>query len=346
METHDYLDQAAEYMRLAIPLMKKHGVAMTPENYSLWYEYVSGNNAELTEALSECIQQNDVISEKKCSALYSQFFDRGKDQLLIQEMRDELRRVLSEVLNLVSSGVTSSEQISSKLEACLEQFDHDLSQDQVRDVVEDVVNQTRIASSNGGQLSERLNAALLDIEEIKKDIELAKQEAKIDTLTGLANRKVFDESLFKAISEADKNGSDVCIILCDLDFFSSINIKHGHLVGDQVLKVVASSLKNTVKGRDLVARHGGEEFAILLLNTSLTNVSKLAETIRLDIASKRIQRKDTRQPLGVITMSFGIARYVASEGAESFMQRVDRALYMSKRNGRNSVSEAPPPVLS
>jgi diguanylate cyclase len=345
METSDYLDQAAEYMRLAIPMMKKYGVAMTPENYSLWYEYVSGNNAELTKTLTECIEQDESITEKKCLALYSQFFDRGRDQLLIQEMRDELRRVLLEVLNLVSSGVTSSDQISSKLQACLTQFDHELTQEEVREVVEDVVSQTRIASSNGDQLSERLNVALSDIEEIKKDIEQAKQEAKLDTLTGLSNRKSFDESLLKVTMEADKNDSDVCVILCDLDFFSSINIKHGHLVGDQVLRVVANSLKNTVKGRDLVVRHGGEEFAILLLNTSLTNVNKLAESIRLDIAAKRIQRKDTRQPLGVITMSFGIARYVPSEGAESFMQRVDRALYMSKRNGRNSVSEAPPPAL-
>ncbi|WP_289286527.1 GGDEF domain-containing protein, partial [Methylophaga sp. UBA3991] len=99
------------------------------------------------------------------------------------------------------------------------------------------------------------------------------------------------------------------------------------------------------KGRDLVARYGGEEFAIVLLNTSLQNAKNVAENIRLEIASKRIQRKDTRESLGTITLSFGVARYVPSEGSESFMQRADRALYMSKRRGRNCVSEAPPPII-
>ncbi|MBE0440052.1 MAG: GGDEF domain-containing protein, partial [Gammaproteobacteria bacterium] len=184
-----------------------------------------------------------------------------------------------------------------------------------------------------------------DIQGLKKDLEQAKIEAKTDMLTKLANRKAFDELLLKVTQDSDNTGIEVCIIFCDLDFFKKINDTHGHLVGDQVLKVVASSLKSAVKGRDLVVRYGGEEFAILLLNTSLSNVKKLAENIRLDIASKRIQRKDTRESLGTITMSFGIARYFPNEGSESFMQRVDRALYMSKRKGRNAISEAPPPII-
>ena len=130
-----------------------------------------------------------------------------------------------------------------------------------------------------------------------------------------------------------------------MDFFKNINDKHGHLVGDQVLKVIANTLTKSVKGRDLVSRYGGEEFTITLLNTTLENAKKLAEAIRIEIASKRIQRKDTREPLGQITMSFGVARYVPSEGVDSFLQRADRALYMSKKNGRNMISEAPMPIL-
>jgi len=82
-----------------------------------------------------------------------------------------------------------------------------------------------------------------------------------------------------------------------------------------------------------------------LLNTSLQNAKKLAETIRIDVASMRVQRKDTQQSLGKITMSFGVAHYFPSEGTESFLQRADRALYMSKRKGRNAVTEAQPPVI-
>jgi diguanylate cyclase len=329
----DINEKAAEYMRLAVPLMKKHGVAMTPTNYTLWYEYVSGKNDALNRAVNESIAENTIFSEQLSNDLYAQFFDRGKDQLALHEMR------------VVASGLSNSDHVSSELTKCLDKFHPDLSQSEVRAIVEQVLSQTRVALSNGSELSDRLNSAVSDIEEIKRDLEQAKRESQLDTLTQLVNRKTFEQHLYKSTKDADETGADVCVILCDLDLFHNINSKHGHLVGDQVLRVVAKSLKSAVKGRDLVARHSGEQFAILLLNTSLNNVKTLAESIRLDIASKRIQRKDTRESLGDITVSLGIASYVAPEGAESFMQRVDRALYMSKRNGRNTISEAPPPFM-
>jgi diguanylate cyclase len=112
-----------------------------------------------------------------------------------------------------------------------------------------------------------------------------------------------------------------------------------------VLKVIARTLTNLVKGHDIVARYGGEEFAIILRNTTIQNAVNITNKIREEIASKRIQRKDTQQSLGQITVSFGVADYVSTESIESILQRADRALYMSKRNGRNRVTEAQPPIL-
>ena len=220
-----------------------------------------------------------------------------------------------------------------------------MSREEVHNVIEDVLTETRLSVSNSSLLTERLNTTTAEIQDLKKDLEEATRDAKTDMLTNLANRKSFDELLEKATRDADGSGLELCMIFCDLDYFKRINDKHGHLVGDQVLKVVATSLKSAVKGRDIVARYGGEEFAIVLLNTSLVNVKRLAENIRVEISSKHIQRKDNRESLGTITMSFGVARYYPSEGPESFLQRADRALYMSKRKGRNAVSEAPPPVI-
>lgn len=345
MQYSEDKEQVAEYMRLALPLMTKNGVPMTPDNYTVWYEYVSGRNARLTAKIDALLLEENGITQQQSKELYEQFFDRGKDQAALQEMRQDLRRVLTEVLNFVSAGAVTSAKSSQKLKSFLDSIHSDMSQEEVHEIIDQVLEETRIAASSGDLLTERLNSAVSDIQGLKKDLEQAKIEAKTDTLTKLANRKAFDDLLSKVTQDADNTGIEVCIIFCDLDFFTKVNETHGHLVGDQVLKVVASSLKGAVKGRDLVVRYGGEEFAILLLNTSLSNVKKLAENIRLDIASKRIQRKDTHESLGAITMSFGIARYFPNEGSESFMQRVDRALYMSKRKGRNAISEAPPPII-
>lgn len=345
MEYSEYHDQAAEYMRLAIPLMKKHGIAMTPANYAVWYEYVSGNNTDLNNAVDEQINVKKELSDTESRELYQRFFDREKDQIAILELRQDLVRVFDEVLNYIHRSVDSSTHSNEHFSEVLTKLNPDMTREQVHVVIDELVVETRVAMSSGQELTEQLNSATTEMYELRKALDDSKRLAKTDTLTKLANRRAFDEIIMKVTKDADHIGVDVCLIFCDLDFFKKINDKHGHLVGDQVLRVIANTLTGAVKGKDLVSRYGGEEFTITLLNTNLENAKKVAEAIRVEIASKRIQRKDTREPLGDITMSFGVASYVPSEGVESFLQRADRALYMSKKSGRNMVSEAPPPVL-
>lgn len=345
MDYSELSDKAAENMRLALPLMKKHGVPMTPDNYAVWYEHVSGANAELSEKLHAMLTDNPILTESQCTGVYEQFFNVERELVQVVEMRQELARLLKEVISFVYSTVAHTDRSNNHLAELLTRINRDMSPQEVHEVVEQILDETRQAMTNGEELSERLNTAVAEVQTLKKELDQSKREAKTDTLTGLANRKAFDELVTKVTQDADNSGLDVCILFCDLDIFKEVNDKHGHLVGDQVLKVVSNTLKDSVKGRDLVARYGGEEFSIILLNTSLQNAKILADNIRKEIASKRIQRKDTRESLGQITMSFGVARYVPTEGVESFMQRADRALYMSKRKGRNCVSEAPPPII-
>lgn len=345
MDYSELSDKAAENMRLALPLMKKHGVPMTPDNYAVWYEHVAGANAELSEKLQAMLTDNLILTEAQNKGLYEQFFNIEKEHLQVVEMRQELARLLKEVISFVYSSVAHTDKTNSHLADLLTRINRDMSPQEVHDLVEQILEETRLVVSGGELLSERLNTAVAEVQALKKELNQTKREAKTDTLTGLANRKAFDDLVSKVTNDADGSGLDVCLLFCDLDIFKEVNDKHGHLVGDQVLKVVSNTLKDSVKGRDLVARYGGEEFSIILLNTSLQNAKTLAENIRKEIASKRIQRKDTREALDQITMSFGVARYVPTEGVESFMQRADRALYMSKRKGRNCVSEAPPPII-
>ena len=345
MEYSEYQDQAAEYMRLAIPLMKKYGIAMTPANYAVWYEYVSGKNGALIDAVDEKIENDHQLSDKESRVLYERFFDREKDQAALVEMRQDIRRILTEVLTFLASGAVASEKSNQRLQDVIAKFHPDMSRNEMHSIVDEVLAEAKLVASSSEILTERLSSVSSEMRDLKKDLDEARREAKTDTLTKLANRKAFDDMLLKLTRESDKSGVEVCLIFSDLDMFKIINDTHGHLVGDQVLKVIANTLKDAVKGRDLVARYGGEEFAIILLNTSLQNAKKLAENIRIDVASTRVQRKDTQQSLGKITMSLGVAHYFPSEGVESFLQRADRALYMSKRKGRNAVTEAQPPVI-
>ncbi len=145
-------------------------------------------------------------------------------------------------------------------------------------------------------------------------------------MTGLANRKSFDEYIQTAVAEGEQDKQSLSIIFCDLDYFRDCNAKHGHLLSDQVLKVVANIIKATVKGRDFDASYGGEESTTTMINTLLEGAKAIAEVIREEISAKHNQCRDSKESLGQITMSFGVANYCVSEGVDSYLQRADRAL--------------------
>jgi diguanylate cyclase len=343
---NNYQDQAAEYMRLALPLMKKHGLALTPTNYTIWFEYVSGNNFALREAIDKHLNESDEpLTDKHCRELYERFFDPNKNASALAEMRQDIRRILTDILGQMTNGLNSSTSAGDNLSRILDDLNEDMTQQQLHQVIQSVVIETRSIAAANQSMTSQLSSIVAEVKDLRKGLDDARADAKTDTLTQIANRRGFDEAMTKVINESEAIGSQFCLVMADVDSFKALNDEHGHFVGDQVLRVIARSLKNLVKGHDIVARYGGEEFAIIFRNTTIQNAVKITNKIREDIASKRIQRKDTQQSLGQITVSFGVADYVSSESVESILQRADRALYMSKRNGRNRVTEAQPPIL-
>jgi diguanylate cyclase len=126
--------------------------------------------------------------------------------------------------------------------------------------------------------------------------------------------------------------------MIDIDHFKQVNDTHGHLVGDKVIRFIATQLSKNVKGRDIVARIGGEEFAILLPSTQLENARILAESIRTKIEKSQLKRVDNSKSLGSITISIGATCYIRGETTNEFYHRADKALYRSKHAGRNKVS--------
>src|SRR5439155_8965313 len=112
-------------------------------------------------------------------------------------------------------------------------------------------------------------------------------------LTELANRKHFDETIEAAVHASDQRGEPLSLLMIDIDHFKSFNDTFGHTTGDQVLRLVAMSLKQNIKGQDLAARYGGEEFAIVLPNTPLKNALKVADQIRRIVMAKELRKKST-----------------------------------------------------
>ncbi len=170
--------------------------------------------------------------------------------------------------------------------------------------------------------------------------EEATRRARSDALTGLANRRTFDEALARAIAEADRFGHNVGLVKCDVDNFKRVNDLYGRDVGDHVLRSIAASLSSGVRGVDLVARYGGDELVMLLGKADVAMAWEVAERMRATIEAKTIR---VGEHLVHVTASFGVASYpeTAHAGDELF-PAADKALYAAKHEGRNCVRFARP----
>jgi diguanylate cyclase (GGDEF)-like protein len=172
--------------------------------------------------------------------------------------------------------------------------------------------------------------------EFKAHLDTCEEEAFTDHLTGLANRRRFERQLEREVSRTSRYGHAFCLLLLDIDDFKQVNDNYGHEAGDEALRSLAKVLQEGTRGIDLAARIGGEEFAILLTETSLGGATDVAERLRLAIKGVQI-------PLvGHITASLGVAECPSSaQTARELQAAADAALYEAKRQGRDRVAQAP-----
>jgi diguanylate cyclase len=207
----------------------------------------------------------------------------------------------------------------------------------LRSIVESLVQTTTEMEQANQKLEARLNASKQEIVRLQENLEAVRSESLTDPLTSLHNRKSFDAALTAAIAAARMSGESLSLVMMDVDHFKKFNDTFGHLTGDQVLRLVALSVKQNVKGQDIAARYGGEEFAVVLPNTILRSAATVADQIRRVVMTKELKKRSTGENLGRVTISIGVATLNPGDTAQSLIGRADTCLYAAKRQGRNRV---------
>ena len=173
------------------------------------------------------------------------------------------------------------------------------------------------------------------IESLQAKQEDLRKQAITDSLTGMVNHEQVFSELARVLTAAQRERIPLCILMADLDYFKKVNDTYGHQSGDMVLRETSERIKSSLRDFDLVGRYGGEEFMILLVNTTLDTAGLIAERIR--IAIEREPMPTTSQPINV-TVSMGIAAAGEADTVETLVERADSALYNAKRGGRNQVA--------
>jgi diguanylate cyclase len=329
-------EQAAEYLRLALAFLGNHKLIPNPVNFALCYDYVAGRNQALKEALDHALAAGQ-LTPTAAHELYRRFiWDDNKRQL--EAIRNGLRTLVMETITGVDQAKTQAEQSSGSLAAKSADLARGPSLEEVRRILGEVVGETRDIAHNSQLLKEMLDETRQEVEALRDELEHTRLQVTIDALTGLKNRRAFDATLHEACSQANKPNTTLSLLLIDIDHFKDVNDTYGHLIGDKVIRSVGALLSANIKGKDTVARMGGEEFAVLLPETPLANAERVGEVLRAAIERSRLKRADTGETVGRVTVSIGVAAYQPGESNDNFIERADKALYLSKKAGRNRVS--------
>ena len=334
-------DGSAEVLRRALPLMSRHAAGFSPESYAVWYEYVRGNNIALRTEVDTLVRGGERLTHEVTFDLHQRHLIERSENA-VREAGDSLIDVMHSVRTSVEAASSDANDFDAQLAAFGEGIAAANSADAVRQQVtamrEDVTRMNRSMST----LTSQLESSRATVARLEKELQRVRDEACLDPLAGIVNRRGFDIELARMCREATAANTTLCVVMIDIDFFKNINDTWGHPFGDQVIQEVGIALREQTHRKDVAARYGGEEFALLLPETPLAGAREVAERIRDTIERARLRDGggDSLRTAKV-TISAGVARYVPGENSTSLLARVDRALYASKWSGRNRVTVAP-----
>jgi diguanylate cyclase len=335
MRYHEAREQSAEILRLTLALMGRQAAAFNPCSYAVWYEHAAGLNPALSRTLEARLTANTPLTDEDVWHLYTQHIVT-RDIQQYEGVRDELYRILQGTAADTSNAGEKAADFDQALAGHAETLGRPQPPEAVRETVVDLLDDTGKMRAMTAELTEKLKASTQEVNVLTESLQRAQSEALLDPLTGLKNRRGFELAAQESQLE---RGSLVgtALLMADIDHFKAVNDLHGHLLGDKVLRAVAHVLRSNVKGRDVVARFGGEEFAVLLPGTSLPGAAAVGRQMRSLVAQGRIKRSVGEGTIGEVTLSIGVA--VAREGdtLQTLLERADAALYSAKRGGRNRV---------
>lgn len=325
--------QAAEYLRQVIPMLSKNNLAPTPINYSIFYSYLAGTSQALNDIIDRFISEKKPFTVLMMLELYEKFINGGaalEQQEKIQQSLEKIMSEASEEVQQVNNGAGEFDTAISKHAETLSSVnDPQTTALILKQIMEDTRNMVK-----GNQATQaRMQETNAEIAKMKAELEAVKASAEKDALTGLKNRGAFDKNIDSVVYS--QKAPDTTLIMLDIDHFKRVNDDFGHLVGDRVIRYVSALLTQIIGPDHHIARYGGEEFAVILTGVPIDEVKHLTEKTRVAMCNSKLQRKESGDTIGKVTISAGITTLKPDDSVDSFIDRADKALYEAKETGRN-----------
>lgn len=313
-------------------------ITPTPLNFVVWYQYFLSENHHLVNEINALPEGAKSYTDRFGRRLYDDYIDVAESpqeteyNMAVQKFVDNILHKMDGFSEGMQSHTNQIDQYAKGLDA------NGLTADHLQEIAKQIMAETNHMQQCTAEIHNEVKNSSEEVKELRQQLKLAKQEALTDELTQIGNRKAFNSAIQELTVDFHNQPHSLCLIITDIDHFKSFNDTYGHPVGDSVLRYYANILKKDSHQGEAVCRYGGEEFAILIKDSSIEKASQRAEQIRQQIEAVKLTLKDSNEPIRTITASFGVSHFKGEEDSiEAFIERADQSLYAAKEAGRNQV---------
>lgn len=325
--------EALQTSREVLEKIQQHELNANPIHFALFYELLTQINPDIAEQIEHAIQfksYDDNSARMLFNALWSEII---RHNMPTEEFSD----IINDLIFVIETWATKSQKNQTSITTSLEELSQSTqTEDILSRLQKDVIPNIKQHQDETLALQNQIQDTGKEIRRLKEELDKATAIAKTDELTNIPNRRGFNEIIRATMEKANQDQSSFALLVADIDHFKQINDNYGHLVGDSILRYLAKSLYNETKGKDSIARIGGEEFVVILPHTAYSAALKVANDICRKIAKRPLKVKTESNPINM-TISIGVAMYQLNENVDTLFDRADKSLYLAKTTGRNRV---------
>ena len=267
MSFDDNYQVTSSFSELTHDFLSSHLIAPTPANYSVIYLYISDENKLLNAAIDKKLKQGELITTDFIADLFKRYvsFSQQIENTVLSPFEETLNKTLEQINQQVNHELKATDNLQ-KLDKILASSEHHKSLEQVVGFLVSTISATKAQHQ---ELSQELSTTQQEINQLKNKLASSRQEALVDSLTGLLNRRGCDSKL-QALNFSDTHSS----LVIDIDHFKKINDTFGHFVGDKVIQRIAKTITCHIDEQDFAVRFGGEEFLVVMTNKSIFEANK------------------------------------------------------------------------
>ncbi len=312
------------------------GQPVDPRSFALWFKYAAGDSGLLSAAINARLARNGTLAAEDIKELHDTHIAPGNLQDKADHIGARMVGEFDQLRTTVGTARHLTNQYSRELARAARQLGSSQDSGDIRTVVDSLMQVTRELVDRNAKLQTDLQAMSEEIAQLRRETADLRMQNQTDPLTGLGNRRFFLAALNRSIAACRAAKAPLTLMIADIDNFTSFNKDYSSVVGDRVLRFIATIIKEAITGRDVASRYNGDAFAIILPTISLAPAVRLAEQLRYAVAKCELVRHTTGEKAR-LTLSAGVATLDAGLSAQALIEATELCLHAAKRTKRNCV---------